>query len=216
MDKPIIDTGRIIRDRMEELDYSYNTLAAMTGLSKSALQRYTTGDGSKIPINKIKIIAKALHLDPAQLVGWQTPEITDDVVRLPVIAEVAAGFENNIAMEDWEGESIEIPRSYLKGHPIEDYFMLRVKGDSMYPLYMAGDIVLVLRQSTLNRSGDIGVIRYNEEEATLKKVEFVMGEDWMKLVPINPQYPPMMIENEDLEQCSVLGIPRMVIREIKD
>ena len=94
--------------------------------------------------------------------------------------------------------------------------MLRVKGDSMYPLYMAGDIVLVLRQSTLNRSGDIGVIRYNEEEATLKKVEFVMGEDWMKLVPINPQYPPMMIENEDLEQCSVLGIPRMVIREIKD
>ena len=41
-----------------------------------------------------------------------------------------------------------------------------------------------------------------------------MGEDWMKLIPINPQYPPMMIENEALEECSVLGVPRMVIREI--
>ena len=86
----------------------------------------------------------------------------------------------------------------------------------MYPLYMKGDVVLVLRQTTLNRSGDIGVIRYNEEEATLKKVEFVYGEDWMKLIPINPEYPPKLIENEALEECSVIGIPRMVIREIKD
>ena len=84
----------------------------------------------------------------------------------------------------------------------------------MYPLYIAGDIVLVLKQATLNRSGDIGVIRFDGDSATLKKVEFVYGEDWMKLIPINPEYPPRLIENEDLEQCKVLGIPRMVIREL--
>lgn len=200
---------------MEEKDIKQVDISQHLGVSRSAVSAWCSGE--KFPrIDKVDMLARLFGVDRSALIGEAVPDVTDDIVRLPVIAEVAAGFENNIAMEDWEGESIEIPRSYLKGHPIEDYFMLKVKGNSMYPLYMAGDIVLVLRQATLNRSGDIGVIRYNEEEATLKKVEFVVGEDWMKLVPINPQYPPMMIENEDLEQCSVLGIPRMVIREIKD
>ena len=210
-----INIGEVIRDRMDELGYSYDALSRFTGISKSALQRYVTSDGSKIPLNKMQIIAEVLMLDPVFLMGWDdnAPTITDDVVRLPVLGEVAAGYEH-LCVQDWEGDSIEIPRSYLKGRPLEDYFMLRVQGDSMYPLYMDGDIVLVLKQKTLNRSGDIGVIRYDAENATLKKVEYVMGEDWMKLIPINPQYPPMMIENEDLEECSVLGVPRMVIREI--
>lgn len=194
-------------------------LAAALNISQSTVTMYERGK-RKPTLEDAEAIADYFNVDMNTLVGGQLedskPIISNDVVRLPVIAEVAAGFKDNTAMEDWEGESIEIPRSYLKGHPIEDFFMLRVKGDSMYPLYMAGDIVLVLRQATLNRSGDIGVIRYNEEEATLKKVEFVYGENWMRLVAINPNYPPMLIENEDLEQCSVLGIPRMVIREIKD
>ena len=85
----------------------------------------------------------------------------------------------------------------------------------MYPLYLEGDKVLVLKQSTLNHSGEIGLIRYDGENATLKKVEFVNGEDWMKLVPINPQYPPRTIEGADLEQCEVIGIPRLLVRDIK-
>lgn len=82
-----------------------------------------------------------------------------------------------------------------------------------YPI--DGDKVLILRQSTLNRSGDIGAIIYGGENATLKKVEYVMGENWMKLVPLNPNYPPIMIEDYDLEQCRVLGIPWLLIREIE-
>lgn len=208
------EIARIMKERMEELNYSFSTLANMTGVSKSALQRYANEYSAKIPINKLKAIAEALKVDPAQFVGWTTPDVTDDVVKLPVLGDVAAGYEH-IAAENWEGDNIEIPRSYLKGHPIGDYFVLRVSGDSMYPIYMDGDMVLVLKQKTLNRSGDIGVIRYDGDNATLKKVEYVMGEDWMRLIPINPQYPPMMIENEDLELCEVLGVPRMVIREVQ-
>jgi hypothetical protein len=53
-----------------------------------------------------------------------------------------------------------------------------------------------------------------EEYATLKKVEYVMGEDWMKLVPINPQYQPKTISGADLEQCKILGIPKLLIRQL--
>ena len=115
----------------------------------------------------------------------------------------------------WEGETVEIPRSYLRGRPASDYFALRVEGTSMYPDYQDGDIVIVLRQTTLNNSGDIGVIRYEGDKATLKKVEFVYGENWMLLIPLNTNgHSPELIKNAALEECSVLGIPRMVIREL--
>ncbi len=144
-----------------------------------------------------------------------SPGITEDYTSFPVIGDVAAGY-NHIATEDWEGEKIDVPNSYLKGRPKEEFFVLKVKGDSMYPAYQDGDHVLVLRQATLDYSGQVGVIVYNDDNATLKKVEFKQGEDWLRLVPINPTHPSIRVENEDLEHCHVLGVPRLLLREIQD
>ena len=68
----------------------------------------------------------------------------------------------------------------------------------------------------MNHSGQIGVVIYDDDKATLKRIEYVFGEDWMKLIPLNPQFPPIMIRNEALEHCRVLGIPKMLIRDIED
>lgn len=177
--------------------------------------------------NKLYILAKALAVNEAWLMGYDvpmerredspldfsSPSVTSDFVTFPVIGEIAAGFDN-IGYEDWTGDTIDIPLSYLGGRPKEDYFVLNVKGNSMYPIYHDGDRVLILKQSTLNRSGDIGAILYDDEITTLKKVEYVPGEDWLILIPLNPEYTPQRIEGEQLEHCRVLGIPRLLIREI--
>lgn len=144
-----------------------------------------------------------------------TPGITDDFVTFPVIGDVAAGYEH-VAHEEWSGDTIDVPRSWLKGRTREDYFALRVSGDSMYPQYQNGDVVLVLRQETMNRSGEIGVVIYDDDKGTLKRVEYVEGEGWMKLSPVNPAYPPVVIRDEQLEHCRVLGIPKYLVREIID
>ena len=224
MDENIV--SRKIRETIESKNMSYGILSELTGIPKSAIHRYATGETPKIPIDRVESIANALGVTAAYLMGWEDeprksfldkypePRITEDVVTFPVIGEVAAGFEH-IALEDWGGDTVDVPVKYLHGRPKSDYIVLTVKGDSMYPLYLDGDKVLVLKQSTLNRSGEIGLIRYGGENATLKKVEYVMGEDWMKLIPLNPQYPPKMIEGADLEQCEVIGIPRMLVREIE-
>ena len=70
------------------------------------------------------------------------------------------------------------------------------------------NIVLVLRQSTMNHSGEIGVISYGDDEMTIKRINYVDGEDWLKLVPLNPAYPPRRIEGVDLESCHIIGIPQ--------
>ena len=132
----------------------------------------------------------------------------------PVIGEIAAGYDN-IALETWSGDTVEIPNSYIKGRRKDEFIVLCVKGDSMYPIYQDGDKVLILRQTTLNNSGDIGAVLYDDEIATIKKVEYVQGEDWLRLVPLNPLYKPLTIAGVDLEHCRVIGIPKMLIREIK-
>ena len=83
-------------------------------------------------------------------------------------------------------------------------------------MYQEGDKVLILKQSTLDYSGQVGAILYNDDNATLKKVEYKDGEEWLKLVPINPNFETQKITGEDLEHCRIMGVPRMLIRDIEE
>ena len=150
---------------------------------------------------------------PSNSYGY-APSVTSDFTTFPVIGEVAAGYDHK-AYEDWTGDTIDIPNTYLKGHQKNEFFVLRVKGDSMYPMYQDGDKVLVLKQSSMDHSGQVGVVIYDGDVGTLKKIEYNQGEDWMRLVPINPAFPPIKIKDSALEQCKVLGIPKLLIREIE-
>lgn len=209
-----------IRRLREDKDISQEELARRCGYSsRSTISKIEKGERN-LTGDKIQVIADVLGVRPSYLMAGEeptslrAPEVTEDTVIFPVIGEIAAGYDYP-AYEDWSGETVEIPKSYLHGRSRDDFFVLSVKGDSMYPQYMDGDKVLILKQSTMNRSGEIGAIIYDGDMATLKKIEYVDGEDWVKLIPINPEYTPKTIRNEDLEQCHVLGIPRLLVREIE-
>ena len=214
------------KDRLKEAlairKMSAAELARLSKVNEGAISQYKKG-AYKATQENLDRLAKTLNVSIAWLMGadvpmekeikYSSPTVTDDVITFPVIGEIAAGYDQ-IANEDWSGDTVEVPKSYLKGRSEEDFMVLKVHGDSMYPLYQDGDIVLILKQSTLNYSGDIGAVIYADECATLKKIEFVYGEDWMRLVPLNPLYKPETIEGEALEHCRVIGIPRLLIREI--
>lgn len=58
-----------IKDRRIALGYSYSDLSALSGLSKSTLQRYETGHIKSIPITRLKTLSTALNMDPNELIG---------------------------------------------------------------------------------------------------------------------------------------------------
>lgn len=142
------------------------------------------------------------------------PRIAEDVTLFPVIGDIAAGFEH-IAIESWTGATVEIPNSYLKGRKKEDFIVLKVTGSSMFPEYREGDLVLILKQPSLDYSGQVGAVIYNDECATLKKVEFIANEEWVRLVPINPNYEPVFIKGEDLSHFKIIGTPVFLLRFIE-
>lgn len=127
------------------------------------------------------------------------------------IGSVAAGYDS-LAVENLTGKKIEIPTSMLGGRPKSDFFILKVKGNSMYPRLLEGDDILCLRCDSVD-SGDYAVILYNSDEATVKQVRYVYGEDWLELIPANPEYAPKRIVGADLQQCKVLGKVIKLIRE---
>jgi SOS-response transcriptional repressor LexA len=214
-----VTKGERIKHRREQLGISQTELAECIGTSKQNLYKYENDIITNIPSDRVEALAKSLNTSPAYIMGWDesdnlpSPAIAEDTVTFPILTSVAAHYNSVSIDESAAGEHIEVPSSYLKGRKPEDFCAMRVRGDSMYPDFRDGDVVLVLRQSTLNHSGEIGVISYGDDEMTIKRINYVPGEDWIELVPINPSYPPKRIEGVDLECCHIIGIPRVLIRE---
>ncbi|MFR7854752.1 MAG: LexA family protein [Acutalibacteraceae bacterium] len=222
--RKLSDIGIRIKNLRCSLGLTQEELAEYAETTKQTIHKYETGIISNIPASKIKLMADKLHTTPAYLMGWEddhdplkpfAPRTTEDYTTFPVIGDVAAGYDR-YAVEDWNGDTVDIPNSYLKGHDRSEFFVLKVVGDSMFPEYHDGDKVLIKRQPSMDHSGQVGVVLYNGDESTLKQVIYAQGEDWMTLAPINTAYPPKKITGADLESCRVLGVPRLLIREISD
>ena len=67
----VLDISRRILEKIKEKNMSYYELSKKTGIPKSALQRYATGETSKIPLDRLEMIAKALNCSPIYLMGWE-------------------------------------------------------------------------------------------------------------------------------------------------
>lgn len=187
----------VLKAKRKELGLTLAQIAEKIGVTEATVQRWESGNIKSLRHERIAKLADILGVTPAVLMGWDeptaptlpSPTITEDTVTFPVITSVAAHYDSVSIDESAAGEKIEVPRAYLKGRKAEDFCAMRVRGDSMYPAFQNGDIVLVLRQSTMNHSGEIGVISYGDDEMTIKRINYVQSEDWLELVPLKPVLP---------------------------
>lgn len=97
------DVGSIverIKARRAELGLSYQELAEKTGLSKSTLQRYETGDIANIPLNKIGVLAKGLNTSPEFIMGLNEQQSQDYSLDNVYFSFAKEAQENDIDPED--------------------------------------------------------------------------------------------------------------------
>ena len=129
----------------------------------------------------------------------------NDVARLPIYGRIPAGIPKE-AIQEVEGY-IEVP-AYMS----EGYAVLKVIGDSMYPKYLDGDVVIIKEQPDCENGQDCAV-RINDNDVTLKKV--IKMEDGLMLQPLNPEYPPQFFSYSD-ELCPVyiLGVVVEIRRKV--
>lgn len=119
--------------------------------------------------------------------------------QVPILGNVAAG--NPILAQ----ECIEDYLTFDTGGHDEEYFALRVRGESMLGLgILPGDLVVVHRQQVAH-NGEI-VVALLEDEATVKTFSRKDGKIW--LLPANPDYQPI-----DGTDCTILGRVVAVVRQ---
>lgn len=134
------------------------------------------------------------------------------VLRVPVYRKVPAGIPLEAIEDivDWE----ELPQSMAKGG--KEYFALRVSGDSMWPEYLDGDVVIVRRSATCN-SGDVCVVYVNGYDATLKEVKLDEIHGTLTIIPRNQSYPPRTFTRQEIQDLpvTIAGVVVELRRKIK-
>ena len=187
-----------------------NTLCKDLGLKYSTVSEWLSGN--KYPrIDKIEMLANYFEIQKSDLIEDHKQKRINipgampigNLVPLRLIASVRAGY-GGLAVATWDGEYEMIPEFMLKGYSPNECVLFKVKGDSMYPRILDGDKIVVHEQPSVD-SGDTAIVVYNGDEGTVKKVNYVTGEDWVELIPNNPEYPTKRIEGIDLEECRVYG-----------
>lgn len=123
-------------------------------------------------------------------------------VKIPVLGYVKAGVpmeavENII---DYEEIPLEMART-------GEYFGLKIKGDSMEPRILEGDVVIVRKQETVE-NGETAVVLVNGDEATVKR--FYKSAMGISLISTNTKYDPFNYSPEEVEHLPVSVIGKVV------
>lgn len=216
-----MNIGEKIKQRRKELGLSAEEIAQKIGVSPATIYRYESGDIKSPRSSVLRPIAKALDMDLYDLVGWDQFILDDfddkessnfqlcskypDLIpisqlklrRVPVIGEIAAGVPITANRE--YDEYIEVPDT---ADARKYDLSLRVKGDSMKPRYLDGDLVFIRCQPDV-RDGQIAAVVVGGE-ATLKRVYHAPGG--VQLISENPEYSPMFYTEDDVNDIHLIGL----------
>lgn len=168
-------------------------LSRATGLTDSQISSWYNGR-YRPNAEAMTKIAAALGVTTDYLLGKEEIPIAKLTLPqfhdVPVLGSVAAGTPI-LAQEDVIGTVMTD----------KDVFALKVKGDSMSPRIMDGDIVLV-RQQNAAEDGDL-VIAEIDGEATCKVLKRSHGS--VMLVPFNAAFTPIVYTGQEAEDLRILG-----------
>lgn len=126
---------------------------------------------------------------------------------VPILGTIPAGAPI-LAVEDIQGYA-SIPY-----RDDEDYFFLRVNGESMAGASIrTGDLVLIRRQPCAE-DGQIVACRVNGDEATLKR--YKRKGDTVFLLPENPDFEPRIVPVSDFESgaAEIIGVALEVRKQL--
>ncbi|MBQ3089283.1 MAG: helix-turn-helix domain-containing protein [Oscillospiraceae bacterium] len=204
--------GQRLRRLMEEGQLNYEALGRLLEMRPQTLNRYVLGQREP-KAGVAAEMAQKLGVDLLWLQGYDVPRQSRKPACLPgesmipVLGVIKAGIPA-IALQQIEGYA---PADVARP---EEYFYLRVSGDSMKNAGIrTGDLVLIHQQPQAE-NGQIVACIVEEEDATLKR--FHRQRDWVVLQPENPDYQPYFLPASDFEtgRARIVGVAVRLVRDL--
>ena len=168
---------------------SVRDIAAGTGISKTAVQRYLVDmkEHGEIGYNG----HRSIETDLSRVMTDITPVARYD-------ATVSCGVPTEVSVEP--AEIIALPTSLVgKG----TFFMLTAKGDSMTGIGVDDGDLVIVRQQSACRDGDYAVVLVDGRETLLKTVTYLPDSHAWLLHAENPDYPDRIEKDVRIQGVAV-------------
>jgi len=203
--KDPVQFGAKLRKAREDKKIKIHQIASEFGVNKSSISRWESGEITRFKEETISKICTIYGLDINYLIGSQDNGLIgkEELIRyvpqkrIPIMGVIAAGLPL-YAEENIEGYT------YYEGTEGDEYFALKVKGDSMNAARIEeGDILIIRRQSYVE-NGEIAAVMVNGDNATVKK--FHQEGSTVVLMPMsrNPVHQPQVYDLRETK-IEVLG-----------
>ena len=175
-------------------------IATRIGVDRSTYAKYENGQ-SEPNFEMTQKLASLFGVTVDFLIGNPPAEGTSGV-WVPVLGDVAAGVPIEAIENVVDYEEIDAALAATG-----EFFGLRVKGASMAPRILEGDVVIVRKQDDAE-TGDTAVVLVNGDSATVKKIKKM--PDGIQLIPTNPAYDPMYYTAAEVEALPVRILGRVI------
>lgn len=189
-----MNMGERIKQLRLQKGLTQEELGKYIGVQKSAIRKYEKGSVTNLKRSSIETLAKLFNVTPSYLMCIDDDNnfennMIDNKRVFPLLGSVKAGYDylarENIISYISIDKKISDP---------ENYFALKVVGDSMQPILYENDIIVVHKQSDVE-SGQIAIVLVDGEEGTVKKV--IKYDNYIELVAFNSYYPPRKLSKND-------------------
>ncbi|MCD8355966.1 MAG: helix-turn-helix domain-containing protein [Clostridia bacterium] len=193
---------KVLKELRKNKKITQAKLAEMLGVSRSTISMWEI-DESQPDNDTLVKIADIFNVSTDFLLGQESDLIPKRKgVKIPVLGRVQAGIPFDAIEEILDYEEIS-PEMAATG----DHFGLRVRGRSMEPRILEGDVVIVRKQSDVD-TGDTAIVLVNGSEATVKKIKKTKAG--LTLIPNNPAFDPMFYTPEEIMTLPVQIIGKVV------
>lgn len=88
-----------IRSEMKRHSMTFIEIEQRTGIKKSSMQRYASGETGKIPLAAIEKLASLFDVSPEYLMGWDTKENSPNELQLTEGEKVLIGLFRRVPEE---------------------------------------------------------------------------------------------------------------------
>lgn len=218
--------GEIIKNYRSKNNLSQRAFAARTSLSPSYINTLEkiynpkTGKPYSVTTDVAMELSKAMFINIEDLLNMldKTQEFIvnnnkldnfgNPIVSIPILGTVKAGYDY-LAQENWIG-TVDVETSLVGSG--KDFFALKVHGNSMSPVLIEEDIVIIKKQNDFE-NGDIVVATVNGNEATIKKGKKTNSS--ITLQPLNAAYDPLVFTYDEVKSIpvTIIGVVKQLKRE---
>lgn len=150
----------ILKTLRTKKEWTQKDVAQLLGIDRTTYAKYESGS-SEPSFEMLKKLSDVYNVPADTLLGWSHSSGKSGSQIVPVLGDVAAGIPIEAVTDIVDYEEIDDAMAASGEH-----FGLQIKGSSMEPRMMEGDVVIVRKQDTAE-TGDTVVVLVNGDSATL-------------------------------------------------